>query len=178
MSRQPDRRLLVVTALLRDHDGRVLVVRRGAGSRAYQGHWQFPEGKVELGEVPVTALRREVREEVALRVRQPRLLGVTHTVGEHGGEWLEIVRLIYGATARGVVRLGDGHAGFRWLKPLALARLRRLVPGTDAVRAFVAEIFPTKEMAREDTALYRTVRRRQVRRRHRTRTPAARPRSL
>lgn len=136
MSRQPDRRLLVVTALLRDRAGRLLVVRRGKGSRSYRGHWQFPEGKVELGEAPVTALRREVREEVSLRLHRPCLLGVTHTVGEHEGEWLEIIRLVYSAAARGVVRLGDGHAGFRWLPPSSLARLRRLVPGTDAVRAF------------------------------------------
>lgn len=176
MPRRPSQRLLVVTALLRDRDGRVLLVQRGRGSRAYQRHWQFPEGKMELGEAPLAALRRELKEELALRLRRARLIGTTHTVGEHSGECLEIVRLVYYADAVGAVRLGDGHAAYRWLQPSRLARLQRLVPGTQAVMTLISKNEPHKEITREVRALYRTVRRRQVRHGNRARAPVTRPR--
>lgn len=50
-------------------DGRVLLIekRRGLGSGLYNG----PGGKIEPGETPREAIRREVREEVGLEVVDP-----------------------------------------------------------------------------------------------------------
>jgi len=45
--------------------GRVLVTRRPAGRHA-GGVWEFPGGKVEDGEAPADAARRELREETGL----------------------------------------------------------------------------------------------------------------
>lgn len=54
-------------------DGRVLLVRR----RVREGslRWQFPAGKIEAGESPVTAAVRETLEEVGLEVRYVDTLG-------------------------------------------------------------------------------------------------------
>jgi 8-oxo-dGTP diphosphatase len=48
-----------------DDDGRVLVQRRPEG-KSMAGLWEFPGGKVELGELPENALVREVQEELGL----------------------------------------------------------------------------------------------------------------
>jgi putative (di)nucleoside polyphosphate hydrolase len=58
--------------------GAVIVNRRGlvlAFERAnVRGAWQFPQGGLDLGETPVQAMFREVREETGLTRRHLRLL--------------------------------------------------------------------------------------------------------
>ena len=51
----------VVAAVIRK-DGRVFATQRGYGD--WKGWWEFPGGKIELGETPEEALRREIREEL------------------------------------------------------------------------------------------------------------------
>jgi 8-oxo-dGTP diphosphatase len=57
---------LVTAGILTDGD-RVLVCQRRAGSR-FALKWEFPGGKVEAGETPEACLRRELREELGIRV--------------------------------------------------------------------------------------------------------------
>ena len=51
----------VVAAVIRDGN-RVFATQRGYGE--YKDGWEFPGGKVEAGESPQEALRREIREEL------------------------------------------------------------------------------------------------------------------
>ncbi len=51
----------VVAAVIVDH-GRVFATQRGYGD--WKDYWEFPGGKIELGETPEEALRREIREEL------------------------------------------------------------------------------------------------------------------
>ena len=51
----------VVAAVIRDKD-RIFATQRGYGN--YKGWWEFPGGKIEAGETPQEALKREIREEL------------------------------------------------------------------------------------------------------------------
>lgn len=59
--------ILVAAAALVDHDNRVLLAQRPAG-KSMAGLWEFPGGKVEVGETPEQALVRELREELGIEV--------------------------------------------------------------------------------------------------------------
>src|SRR5690348_11346060 len=61
--------LIVVAAALIDADGRLLVQQRPVG-KAMAGLWEFPGGKVEIGELPEAALIRELREELGIDVEK------------------------------------------------------------------------------------------------------------
>ena len=61
-----------VFASIFDSSGRIVLVRHGYGSR----QWSTPGGRVEPGESPVTALLREVTEEIACEIRISHLIGV------------------------------------------------------------------------------------------------------
>jgi 8-oxo-dGTP diphosphatase len=52
---------------LLDPDGRVLIAQRPAGGHV-GGFWEFPGGKIQAGESPLAALRRELQEELGIRV--------------------------------------------------------------------------------------------------------------
>jgi 8-oxo-dGTP diphosphatase len=67
--------MIEVTAAILAHAGRVLIARRRAGARR-GGLWEFPGGKIQVGETPEQCLQREIQEE----------LGVDIAVGEFFGE--------------------------------------------------------------------------------------------
>jgi len=57
----------VVAGVIRDTRGRILLARRTEG-RDLAGAWEFPGGKVESGESPVQALKRELHEELGVEI--------------------------------------------------------------------------------------------------------------
>lgn len=59
--------LLVVAAALINDDNEVLLAQRPKGKRL-AGKWEFPGGKVEAGESPEEALKRELHEELGITV--------------------------------------------------------------------------------------------------------------
>lgn len=62
----------VVAAIISDSEGRILATQRGYG--AMKDGWEFPGGKIEPGETPEQALRREIAEELAVTIEVGDLL--------------------------------------------------------------------------------------------------------
>ena len=56
----------VVAAIIYDSEGRIFATQRGYGD--YKDWWEFPGGKMEAGETPEEALRREIWEELDTRI--------------------------------------------------------------------------------------------------------------
>ena len=51
----------VVAAVIR-HNGKIFATQRGYGE--WKDGWEFPGGKIETGETPEAALKREIQEEL------------------------------------------------------------------------------------------------------------------
>ena len=62
----------VVAAIIRDDEGRIFATQRGYGDM--KDGWEFPGGKVESGESPEDALKREILEELDTKIVIEKLL--------------------------------------------------------------------------------------------------------
>lgn len=68
--------VLVAACALVDVDGRVLLAQRPEG-KSMAGLWEFPGGKVEIGERPEETLIRELHEELGIEVNEACLAPLT-----------------------------------------------------------------------------------------------------
>ncbi len=68
--------ILVAAVALIDQDGRVLLAQRPNG-KSMAGLWEFPGGKVEVGETPEAALIRELEEELEINTWKSCLAPLT-----------------------------------------------------------------------------------------------------
>jgi len=57
----------VAVGVLLQPDGSFLLTSRPQG-KVYEGYWEFPGGKLEAGETVAQALRRELEEELGIRI--------------------------------------------------------------------------------------------------------------
>ena len=66
------KRIEVVAAVIFDEQGRIFATQRGYGE--WKDWWEFPGGKIEAGETPQQALRREIHEELDAEIEVGELL--------------------------------------------------------------------------------------------------------
>ena len=105
--------MTIVVAALIEREGRILICRR-RDDQAHAGKWEFPGGKVEAGEHPAVALRRELREELGIDgVEAERL--VEYEFAYPGKDSLRLV-FFRVAAYRGAID-GSQFAAISWERP-------------------------------------------------------------
>ena len=107
--------LLVVAAALYDSDGRVLIAERPTGKHM-AGRWEFPGGKVDVGEAEAQALARELREELGIEVTSSRpFMRLTHSYDDRDVELSMWIVERYSGAPKGL----DGQQ-LKWVQPARL----------------------------------------------------------
>jgi 8-oxo-dGTP diphosphatase len=109
---------LVVAAVIRGDDGRILVARRAEGQHL-AGLWEFPGGAVEPGETAEQALIRELDEELGTNAQ----VGSPITFAWHRDGEREILLLFYRVRARCGRPVGRQGQEVRWVTPAELVEL-------------------------------------------------------
>ena len=90
-------------------DGKVFATQRGYG--AFKDGWEFPGGKVEEGESPEEALRREIREELETEIHVGELID---TIEYDYPDFHLSMRCYVGEIISGNLHLVE-HEAARWL---------------------------------------------------------------
>jgi 8-oxo-dGTP diphosphatase len=128
-----------VTAGVIIQDGRVLIVRRSPGE-TLAGMWEFPGGKVEIGETLEACLARELHEELGLNVSVGPVLTESVYHYDHGS-----IRLIAMRTEvrDGTIKLSV-HDKFEWVDPRDLRNFS-LAPADIPIADHIEKGFKTED---------------------------------
>ena len=101
----------VVAAIIHDAAGRIFATQRGYGE--WEGWWEFPGGKMELGESAEEALRREIWEELETRIAVEHLV---QTVEWDYPKFHLTMHCFWCRVESGELVLKE-HEAAKWLKP-------------------------------------------------------------
>jgi mutator protein MutT len=120
------------SAVVGDEEGRVLLSRRAHEPAA--GMWDLPGGFLEEGEHPVDCLRRELREEAGIGLRDEQLIGIWIDTYEYKRRVVATLNVYYSARVReGTPQPADDVAELRWVAP-------EVVPVDQLAFAHIAEV--------------------------------------
>lgn len=108
--------LLVVAALIRDAQGRILLQQRPEGKH-HAGLWEFPGGKVEAHETPGESLVRELEEELGLILDGDTLTPAGFAEGMVDAQGRAIVILLYNVGVWSGEAVAREGGAFSWVEP-------------------------------------------------------------
>lgn len=121
------KRIEVVAAVITDN-GKIFATQRGYGE--WKDWWEFPGGKIELGEMPEEALRREIHEELDTEIEVGELLKTV----EYDYPTFHITMHCFLCTVvSGHLALLE-HEAARWLNPEELDTINWLPADIEAVK--------------------------------------------
>ena len=129
---EPLKQIQVVAAVI-IKDGKLFATQRGYGE--WKDWWEFPGGKIEPGEAPKEALKREIREELAVEIE----VGDLFTTVEYDYPKFHLTMHCY------LCHLKDDtqpqlleHEAARWLEMYELKSVRWLPADDDVIENLVA----------------------------------------
>ena len=126
----------VVAAIIR-REGRVFATQRGYGE--WKDWWEFPGGKMEAGETPEEALRREIREELSAEISVDRFLC---TVEYDYPKFHLTMHCYLCSLLNNTLHLNEREAA-RWLTPDTLDSVRWLPADESIIKKLKIENPPT-----------------------------------
>ena len=104
-----------VGALVFDAEGRVFLSQRGRSATNERGCWEFPGGKVALGETLEAAIRREFQEEYGMEIEVVALLGVSdHILIAERQHWVSPTYLARHVGGKPVIREPEKCMAIGW----------------------------------------------------------------
>ena len=120
------KKIEVVAAILH-RDEAYFATQRGYGE--FEGMWEFPGGKIEPGETPEDALKREIQEELGVDTVIENILCTT----EYDYPSFHVTMHCYLCSiASGEIELRE-HKSARWLRPEELGSVEWLPADKDVI---------------------------------------------
>lgn len=117
------------------NDGKILCAQRGP-NKSLPYKWEFPGGKIEPGESPQYALKREIEEEMNCKIEVGEK--VEHTVYEYDFGIVHLTTYIC-KLIEGEPKLTE-HVSIKWLEPNQLEILDWAPADIPAIQRLSSEI--------------------------------------
>ncbi|MBF0122507.1 MAG: NUDIX domain-containing protein [Candidatus Omnitrophica bacterium] len=103
--------LLVLRGIIRNDEGRYLLMKRSRNSLSWPGYWEFPGGKVNPGEAHEAAFIREMMEETGFSVRPAKLFAEFEWERAHD---IVLYRIFIAGNISGEFKISEEHDDFGW----------------------------------------------------------------
>lgn len=101
----------VLAAIISNAQNEILIAQRKPGL-GNAGKWEFPGGKIKIGESPEAGLKREIMEELGAEIEIIRPYHiVNYTIDQRS-----ILLIAYLATLRDEIRYLNDHSVIQWVK--------------------------------------------------------------
>ena len=127
-------------AIVRDREGRILLIQRAADVSWDPGLWELPGGKADYRETIADAIVREAREETGLALEVGRPVHVSHFTKEP--IWVTTVTFACDTVGDAEVQLSDEHDAFAWVELSELASVECTAPAREALGAYAQLVEP------------------------------------
>ena len=102
----------VSAAIIKNSDNEILICQRGPGGSC-EFLWEFPGGKIELGESPEECLVRECREELEIDIEVMDLFEQT----KYSYPERDIEFMFFCASLKKGVPVPSVHENIKWVSP-------------------------------------------------------------
>ena len=102
---------LKVVAAMISNGNEYLIAKRLTGKKESLGKWEFPGGKVAYNENELQAIEREIREELGIKIKPVKVLGVD--VHEYSERIIEL-KLYECKYLSGDIILSE-HSDYKWV---------------------------------------------------------------
>lgn len=152
MTRVFSQSFCVVGAII-EKDGKILLIREGGedkGLRRFDlGKWSQPAGWVEVGESPVDAIKKEVREEAGYDFEPTALLAVNSLVrkdlSDKGEGTPHAIKLLFVGKISGEQKpLADDSSETRWFTPEEIYAMDKNILRDSDIKQAVKDYFLEK----------------------------------
>lgn len=108
----------VVRAIIQDHQGKILLLRRHSGHPSTTGKYELPGGKIFNNEQPTDAIRRSIKFNTGLNIEKVKLLDVI-TFTDPDDRELQYTFIVFLADLtvnRGKITLSNEYDKYIWKK--------------------------------------------------------------
>jgi 8-oxo-dGTP diphosphatase len=105
---------ILVTAAIIEKDGKILLTKRLDGVHR-EGKWEFPGGKVNIGENPKETIKREIREELGINIGVDSIFEISSYVYEDADK--QVILMAFKCEFKGGDIEKKEVADYAWVKP-------------------------------------------------------------
>jgi len=113
----------VVEAVIKNKDGKILLLKRSELNRFYVNKWQLPGGKVEFGEDIQKAIRREIYEETGGKYNKLKLDKVFSLTEKFNGKKSNVFLMVFDGKFKGKIHLSKEHSEFKFFSLRSIKKL-------------------------------------------------------
>jgi 8-oxo-dGTP diphosphatase len=140
----------VVGAII-EKGGKILLVRENQPGEPDDGKWSHPAGWIDLGENPIEAVEREVKEETGYDFKPTHFLGVyslvRRDIEKEKGASPHPIKLIFIGEIKNFAKenlLGDTR-GTKWFGPEEIFAMDRKTLREDDIKQMVKDCFSGRQ---------------------------------